>query len=106
MVEYLGQVMDIDPAQDWSPDDVFFDLLRDKQVINEMLGELAGPAVAKANLTESAKVQKGIMKDCLTGTRPPHTENWRPRYMAFPMKAYTARGGISAVEMAEALGLR
>ncbi|MEL6486417.1 MAG: hypothetical protein AAFQ13_04640 [Pseudomonadota bacterium] len=85
------------------PDDAFFDLLRDKQVINAMLAETAGEDVAKGNLTATAKVQKGIIQDVLSGKRTSGNPDWTPRYMAFPMSAYTDRGGIRAIDWAEGL---
>ena len=99
MIEMLGQQLETDPMRDWSPDEAFIDLLRDKEVINAMIGELAGEPAAKGNVTATAKVQKGILKDRISGEREA-AENWRPRYMAFPMGAYTSRGGIEAVEAA------
>ena len=92
LVETVGTHLETNPMRDWSPDEAFIDLLRDKEVINAMLGELAGEAVAKGNLTATANVQKGILKDCLSGEREANIENWQPRYMAFPMGAYTERG--------------
>lgn len=103
MIEFLGQLMAVDPIETWSPDEAFFDLLRDKQVINAMVGELAGASAAKANIAETAKVQKGILQDCISGKRTPHTEDWHPRYMAFPMQAYTDKGGIAAIDAANFL---
>lgn len=103
MIEALGQHLETDPMIDWSPDEAFVDLLRDKQVINAMVGELAGDAAAKGNITATAKVQKGILKDCISGKREACAKDWRPRYMAFPMSAYTDRGGIAAIEAAESL---
>ena len=103
LIEYLGQQLETDPMTDWSPDEVFVDLLRDKQVINAMVSEVAGDAAAKGNITATAKVQKGILKDCISGARDSDIAGWRPRYMAFPMGAYTDRGGIAAIEAAKEL---
>lgn len=97
LIEALGQQLGVDMQGAWQPDEVFFELLRDKQVINAMVAELAGRPAAEANLTATAKVQKGILRDCLNGTRRPQAERWQPRYMAFPMAAYTDRGGIAAM---------
>lgn len=46
----------------------------------------------------TAKAQKQVVQKCLDGTRARGKADWQPRYMAFPMKAYTKRGGIDAVE--------
>ncbi len=102
MVEGLGQLLNVNMADHWqvssASGDVFFDLLRDKQAINAIVAELAGKSAADANLKATAKVQKGIIKDCLNGTRKAEVENWQPRYMQFPMKAYTNKGGIAAMD--------
>lgn len=98
MVEATGQLLETDIADHWSPDDTFLDLLRDKEAINAMVREIGGKAVADAHVTSTAKVQKGIIRQHLDGTRKPHKPDWQPRYMAFPMKGYTNRGGIEAIE--------
>lgn len=104
LLEHLGQHLETDPMQDWTPDEAFVDLLRDKEVINAMVGEVAGEAAAKGNVTATAKVQKAILKDCISGKRESEIGNWKLRYMAFPMTAYTARGGagMEIVEGADA----
>ena len=98
MVEGLGNKLNVDTAQSWSPDQAFFDLLRDKQAINAMLKGIGGKAAADGNVSATAKVQKGIIQDYLNGTRTGGKEDWHPHYMAFPMSAYTKRGGIAAME--------
>lgn len=87
-----------DIADHWQPADVFFDLYRDKQAINAMLSEVAGEHVASSNISATAKAQKQIIKDCLNGTRTPQQAEWQPRYMAFPMQAYTDKGGIASMD--------
>ncbi|WP_375228594.1 ParB/RepB/Spo0J family partition protein [Roseobacter sp. S98] len=96
MVEVLGHKLEVDPAADWSPDETFFDLLRDKQAINAMLAEVAGEDVAAQHITSTAKVQKSVIRACLDGTRPAQVEDWRPKYAAFPMKQYTDKGTLRA----------
>lgn len=98
MVEVLGKLLAVDMASVWSPDETFLDLLRDKEAINAMLGEVAGKSVAEGNITATAKVQKKIIVNCLSGTREPAKPDWQPRYASFPMQTYTNRGGIRAVE--------
>lgn len=97
MIDALGLRLGTDMAASWEPDDVFFDLLRDKECINAMLREIGGKRVADGNATATAKVQKGIIRDYLSGTRKGGKEGWLPRHMAFPMTAYTKRGGIDAI---------
>ena len=95
VVEALGNRLTVDMAETWEPDDTFFALLRDKAVINAMVKQVAGKRVADGNVTATGKVQKQIVRDCLTGTNDRRqVEDWRPNYMAFPFKPYTKNGGI------------
>lgn len=98
MVEILGAQFKTNMADHWQVDETFFDLFRDKQAINSMLNEIVGEQVANGNITATAKVQKQIIKDCLNGTRTPQQAKWQPRYMAFPMQAYTDKGSIAAMD--------
>ncbi len=95
VVEALGNHLKVDMAETWEPDAAFFDLLKDKTVINAMVKQVAGKRVADGNLTATGKVQKQIIRDCLTGSNDrKKVEGWLPNYMAFPFKAYTQNGGI------------
>ena len=99
-VELLGTQLKTDMTQHWQPDDLFFDLWRDKEAINAGVKDCAGKTAAEANVTGTAKVQKNIIKACLSGERK-GKQDWHPRYMAFPMRAYTKRGGIRAMDQAK-----
>lgn len=103
LVEGLGNLMKVDMTAHWKLDETFFDLLRDKQAINACLKEVAGKNTSDAHVSSTAKVQKKIIKDCLDGTRANGKTDWQPRYMAFPMKAYTKRGGIDAIDAYKAV---
>lgn len=103
IVEVLGTMLSVDMATNWQVDDIFLDLLRDKQAINGMVHHIGGKDVADGNISATAKVQKQIIADYLNGTRKPHATDWHPRYMDFPMKAYTKRGGIAAIEKWDAV---
>lgn len=98
MVEALGKMLGTDMADHWTPDETFFDLLRDKQAVGAMLREIGGKATADANVASTAKVQKKIVQDYLSGTRKGGKEGWQPRYISFPMRAYTKRGSIPAID--------
>ena len=83
-------------ADTWEPEETFFDLIRDKTVINAMLKHVAGKRIADGNVTATGKTQKGIIRDFLTGANDrKKVEGWLPNYMAFPFKAYTGNGGIA-----------
>lgn len=96
-VEALGSLLSVDMADHWQPDEVFFDLLRDKEAINAILKKVGGKRAADTHIASTAKVQKKIIRDCLNGVRTPKQANWQPRYMDFPCFTYTKRGGIDAV---------
>ena len=85
-----------------TPDDAFFELLRDKNVTNAMLAEIAGDSVAKANRDATTKAQKAIIRDCLEGRNGREkTPNWRPRWLQFPALSYGDAGKPGAVKRAE-----
>jgi len=92
-VEALGTHLAVDMRAYWQPDQAFFDLLRDKAAINAMLADIGGHEVAEGNLTATAKVQKTIIGDFITGQGRPKAEGWLPAYMEFPFRAYTQSGG-------------
>lgn len=95
VVEALGNHLKVDMAETWEPDAAFFDLLKDKTVINAMVKQVAGKRVADGNLTATGKVQKQIIRDCLAGSNDrKKVAGWLPNYMAFPFKPYTKNGGI------------
>jgi len=84
MVEALGTEMQVSLQDDWAPDQAFYDLLRDKTVINQMVAEVAGENVAAQHITSTGKVQKAVIQACLSGEREVKDQLWQPRYMGFP----------------------
>ena len=99
VIEQIGNHLNIDMGALWEPDDAFFDLIRDKAAINAMLKHTGGKAVADGNVSATARVQKKIIKDFLTGEGREKKEGWLPKYMAFPFTAYT-KGGAGALSEA------
>ncbi|MET4898737.1 ParB N-terminal domain-containing protein [Sphingomonadaceae bacterium jetA1] len=92
VVEAVGTYLKVDMASLWTPDDALFDLIRDRQVANAMLREVAGKKVADGNITEKVKTQKAIILDCLNGeNQRQKVENWVPKWLRFPATSYTAR---------------
>jgi ParB family chromosome partitioning protein len=99
MVEALGVYLKLDMRAVWQPDDVFFELIRDRQVVNAMVAELAGQQSADANIAEKIKTQKSIIQACLKGENGrTKVENWLPHWIAFPASTYTDRGGFEPAE--------
>lgn len=88
LIDAVGERLNIDMSDYWSPDDVFFGLLRDKSAINAIVKEVAGKAKADAHLASTAKVQKQVIQDCLTNERKNEHPKWVPRYMKFPIQYY------------------
>ena len=101
-VDMLGQLTGTDMRDCWNDTAVLPDLIRDKQLLNAVVGEVAGADVAEANAGATAKVQRGILVDCLTGSNG-RTEvgDWLPRWFAFPPSGYTERGGVGCIERSE-----
>ncbi len=93
VVEALGTHLRVDMRDYWQADDAFFDLLRDKAAVNAMVRHIGGKAVADANVSATAKVQKKIVRDFITGDGRKQVKGWLPRYMEFPFRAYTKGGG-------------
>ncbi len=98
LVEALGNLLSADMGEYWQVDETFLDLHRDKEAINAMLKHIGGKRVADGNISATAKVQKKIIADYLDGTRQPQKQDWQPRYMDFPMRGYTKRGSIPAID--------
>ena len=97
-VEAIGNCLGTDMRRHWHADAAFFDQLRDREILLAIVGEVAGEAVARANEKEKAKALKAIIADHLEGTNGrEQVAPWVPRWMAFPPKAYTARGGVGSV---------
>lgn len=91
-VEAAGTYLEVDMGAFWTPDEAFFDGIKDREAINAMLREVGGKKVADGNLTEKVRTQKAILRDFLDGTGDrPKVEKWTPRWLTFPAGAYTRR---------------
>ncbi|WP_051279467.1 ParB/RepB/Spo0J family partition protein [Hellea balneolensis] len=103
-VEAIGLLTTPDFGDYWSPDDAFFDILRDKPTINAMVKEIAGKSCADGAVTDTAKLQKQIIKNRIAGhgveTASP---DWLPRWAAFPAKPYKAVKGCAPAEASRGL---
>ncbi|AZO34834.1 ParB/RepB/Spo0J family partition protein [Mesorhizobium sp. M2A.F.Ca.ET.046.03.2.1] len=99
IIEALGNHFGINMRDHWQPDDAFFELLRDKEVANQMLADVGGAHVADGNSSEKVKTQKKIIRDFLAGENGREkVETWLPRWMKFPVETYTNRGGFRTAD--------
>jgi ParB family chromosome partitioning protein len=103
-IEAIGLLTTPNFGDYWSPDDAFFDILRDKPTINAMVKEIAGKSCADGAVTDTAKLQKQIIKNRMAGhgveTASP---DWLPRWAAFPAKPYKAVKGCAPAEASRGL---
>lgn len=97
-VEAVGVTLGVDMADWWEADPAFFDLIRDREVLVSMLGDVGGKSIADANASEKTKTIKAVIADHLDGANGRvKIERWVPRWMAFPPSGYTTRGGVGSV---------
>jgi ParB family chromosome partitioning protein len=98
-VEVVGAEIGVGMAAWWQVDEAFFGLLRDREVVLAMVGDVAGADIARANGTEKTKTLKAILSDHVCGSNGrARVENWVPRWMQFPPSAYTTRGGVGTID--------
>ncbi len=88
VVEALTYVMPVDMAAMWEPDDAFFEILRDKKVINAMVKDIAGKGTADGCLTDTGKAQKQIILNRIAGHGAEANPGWRPKWMQVPASHY------------------
>jgi ParB family transcriptional regulator, chromosome partitioning protein len=100
LIETIGVHLGLDMAEYWVADEAFYSLIRDREVLTEILREVGGDAAANAHAAEKGKTIKGVIGDFLTGSGRTKREKWVPRWMAFPPSAYTQRGGVATVAAA------
>jgi len=88
VVEAITYALPVDMASMWEPDEAFFDILRDKKVINAMVKDIAGKGTANGCLTETGKSQKQIILNRIAGHGAKANPDWRPKWMQVPARHY------------------
>ena len=100
-VEAIGILTAPDFGDYWTPDDAFFDILRDKPTINAMVKDIAGKSAADSAVTDTAKLQKQIIKNRMAGHGVKEASpDWLPKWASFPAKPYKAINGCAPAERA------
>ena len=98
VVEVVLHVCGTDLGRYWSPDEAFFDLLRDKRAINAMVADIASPSVAEGIAKESGKVQKALILNRIEGVDCTANPGWRPGWMQVPPTRLVEGAGCATVE--------
>lgn len=68
----------------WQPDGAFFDLLRDKRVINAMVAGIGSESLAETCAADTAKEQKMVLANRIAGEGCTPKPDWRPGWMQMP----------------------
>lgn len=97
-VEAVLHVSQSDTSSYWQPDDAFFDLLRDKRVINAMVEEIGSKELADGCRTETAKVQKQVIANRISGQQCEPNPDWQPVWMANPPGRYLEHAASPAAD--------
>jgi ParB family chromosome partitioning protein len=104
LIETLGRHLQIDMADVYEVDGALLDLIKDREVLDAIVAEVAGGPAAEANAKATGKVKRQIIADCLSGTNGrTKVERFVPRWMSFPPSAFTTRGGVATVSRAAAV---
>ncbi|MCC0017640.1 MAG: ParB/RepB/Spo0J family partition protein [Rhodobiaceae bacterium] len=98
VVEAVLHVCGTDLGGYWSPDEAFFDLLRDKRAINAMITDIASPSVAESVAKETGKVQKALIRNRIEGVECSANPGWRPGWMQVPPTRLVEGAGCATVE--------
>jgi ParB family transcriptional regulator, chromosome partitioning protein len=88
LVDAAGVELSVTVEKAWTPDDIFFDLIRDRAVAAAILAEVAPDRPALSPTTTDKEIKSRI-RDALK-VRPADAP-WTPRWLAFPAAAYTDR---------------
>ena len=91
LIDTLGTTLEVNIASHWQPDDLFFELVRDREAVTAMLTEVIGETAARTYLTDTGTKKKALIRKALAGERRPKVEGWLPRYLRFPQAQYTER---------------
>ncbi|MBI1254658.1 MAG: ParB/RepB/Spo0J family partition protein [Hyphomonas sp.] len=83
-VEAVLHACDTDPAEFWKPDEAFFDLLRDKRVINAFIADAVSPETAREAGDATAKAQKAQLAEALVARDTSLDSAWMPGWMQVP----------------------
>jgi ParB family transcriptional regulator, chromosome partitioning protein len=92
LIDTLGQVLNVDVGDHRQPDDLFFDVAKDREAVSAMLTKVIGETAARGYMIETGTgtKKKMIIRKALVGDGRTRVEGWLPRYRRFPQQQYTA----------------
>lgn len=93
-VEAVNLQAGVSLAGKWQPDALFWEQLRDREVIGAMLVDAAGQEVADSKVSATGKVKKALIQEKVEQ----QGESWLPRWLTPKPQAYTNRSGFGAPE--------
>jgi ParB family chromosome partitioning protein len=79
VTDAFGAFAKVQPRAHWTPDQTFFDLMRDRVSVNGMLADLSGKKAADKLVSAKLKDQKAAL-----ATAAAAAPEWCPGWMAFP----------------------
>ena len=79
VTEFMGTHTKVNARAHWTPDTVFFDLLRDRAAVNGMIAELSGKKAADRLISAKLKDQRAALVTAAGGDAA-----WCPGWMRFP----------------------
>jgi ParB family chromosome partitioning protein len=82
VVDGFGLHAKVSTRERWTPDQAFFDLMRDRDAVNGMLSELSGKKAADKLVSAKLKDQKAALAKAAAGA-----PTWCPGWMQFPARA-------------------
>lgn len=97
-VEAVLHACSTDLGAYWQPDEAFFDLLRDKRVINALVASIGSPSVAESCVADTAKAQKTVLANRLAGAGCPPNPGWRPGWMQVPPTRHVDGGACGPAD--------
>ena len=101
IVDLAGTTLKTNVMTHWTPDDTFFELIRNKAVTDAVLVEVVGDAAAKPYLSKTAKEKKAIAKSALAGRTRTRKTDWIPAWMTFPQRRY-GKGRLTSQPITDA----
>ena len=66
LIDTLGAAFAVDVSAHWQPDDLFFEVCRDREAIGAMLAEVANPTTVKVSGTPPCRRRRSMHRTCLS----------------------------------------